>query len=355
LYYGIRLSVVILWLAGLVAGAWWSLRLARADALFRRSTPEAVAEVGKLAPGNSAYQSLRALQIEYANGDPTPLWRQMTERRPSDATFWILLGLREEVQGRFDEAEQTLLRAAAVNAQYEPRWTLANFYFRRGRVAEFRRWATAAMDRCTTIRGRSLNWGARIDDAPLEVPPALRGAYGEWLIETKRIDAAVAVAGGLRPIEDRASILSITDALIASRPADALLTWSKLGFTPSPDFQPLLGPRIRLAARGSRRNARCPHGRAFAAIVFDGTQTEISEILSRVFVVEPGVRYRWRWQSRTSAARGFAGFVWRVGETSAPISASDSWARWRVRSSRVQRANAPALGWIPAPSWFAAL
>jgi len=325
LYYWVRLFICIAWIAGCAAGIWWSLRLARADALFRRNTPEAVKEAVSLAPGNTTYRSLQALQIEYAGGDPSHVWEEMARRRPTDATYWILLGIRKESEGKLAEAERDLLRAAIVNTQYEPRWTLANFYFRRGLKPEFQQWAKAAMRRMYDDPRPLFELSGRLGDFSLEVPDTLRSAYAGWLIEKQKPVEAVRVAASLRPVEDRESILGITESLQAVNPEVAFSIWRKLNFTPSPDFQPLLGRGFdwRIAQVEGIRAA--PTEEPSLRIVFDGKEPESAEILSRVFLNQSTPGYHLRWESRTSATLGVPGVSWRIGSVSAPLKASDVW------------------------------
>lgn len=326
LYYLVRLVVSSIWLAGLAVAIFWSLRLARADALYRRATPESVSEAARLAPGNPEYQSLRALQVEYASGDASPLWREMTARRPTDSTYWTQLGLAAEAQNRMDDAEQLLLHAATVNQQYEPRWTLANFYFRRGRKPEFRRWSQLAMERMHDDPRLLFDLCWRFDDPPPSVPASLRSAYVAWLIETQRLDAASHAAEQLRPNEDREAILGASEALLASHPAAAFHIWSKLGFTPSPDFRPLLGRGFDWRIPAIPGVHATPTEEPSLRIQFDGKQAESAELLWRAYPVEPAARaYRVRWQMRTSEIRGESGITWRAADSSVPVTASDSW------------------------------
>ena len=58
-----------------------------------------------------------------------------------DANAWIGMGLEEELSGNFQAAERYLLHAAAISREYVPRWTLANYYFRRENATRFWPWA----------------------------------------------------------------------------------------------------------------------------------------------------------------------------------------------------------------------
>src|ERR1700733_3627454 len=124
-------SLGVLLLLPLIAAGWFSVRLARADAEFRRGTPESVARAMELAPSNSEYVLVRALQVEYDGGDSTRLLERAATLSPMNAAPRIRLGLAAEIRGDFAGAETWLTDAARVNHQFEPRWTLANFYFRR--------------------------------------------------------------------------------------------------------------------------------------------------------------------------------------------------------------------------------
>ena len=53
----------------------------------------------------------------------------------------IELALQDESEGNYSEAEKLLLGAFTVDRTYVPRWTLANFYFRRNNLPAFWTWA----------------------------------------------------------------------------------------------------------------------------------------------------------------------------------------------------------------------
>jgi len=54
-----------------------------------------------------------------------------------DAQADIGLGLQFEADGDFGRAEKKLLEAYEVDHTYLPRWSLANYYFRRDNIPAF--------------------------------------------------------------------------------------------------------------------------------------------------------------------------------------------------------------------------
>ena len=133
-------------LLALAVASWWSIRLARADAAFRNHTPEDVARATDLAPENGEYLAMLALQAEYSGQDSTPLLEEIAARNPRNSAPRIRLGLAAELRGDANEAERWLLEAFSVDRQFETRWTLANFYFRQNRSAEFWTWMRSALE-----------------------------------------------------------------------------------------------------------------------------------------------------------------------------------------------------------------
>jgi hypothetical protein len=127
-------------------GAWFSIQLARADAESRKGTAAGVARAVELAPLDTAYLSLQALQVEYAGGDADALLERIARITPDAAAPRIRLGLDAEARGDTASAERWLLDAARVDHQFEPRWTLANFYFRQQKTDAFWTWIRAALE-----------------------------------------------------------------------------------------------------------------------------------------------------------------------------------------------------------------
>ena len=142
MYYKITLILLI---AVLASAAWWSVQLARADAYFRQQTPDALERAITLTPQNTAYLAMRALQNEYEGQDSQEQLKRIVHLNPRLAAPRIRLGLAAELRGDGAEAERWLLEAAAVDRQFETRWTLANFYFRQDRDA-FWTWMQSALE-----------------------------------------------------------------------------------------------------------------------------------------------------------------------------------------------------------------
>ncbi len=126
-----------------LAACWYSVTLARAEALFRQSTPASVSAAISLIPYNPRYLvGLAALQPEHSSA----LLRRALALNECDARSWVQLGLDAEFQqGDLALAEQYYLRAAEVNHMFYPASNLANFYFRYQRRNEFFEWAHHAL------------------------------------------------------------------------------------------------------------------------------------------------------------------------------------------------------------------
>ena len=137
-----RLSALV----GLLAAGAWSFRVAVADHLARVSTSAALQQAIAWCPIQSQHYIRLAAIV--SDADPVgamQLLQRSVELNPLDSRTWIELGLRREINGDLAAAEYDLLHAAEIDRQYLPRWTLTNFYFRRGDVTHFWQWARKAV------------------------------------------------------------------------------------------------------------------------------------------------------------------------------------------------------------------
>jgi hypothetical protein len=172
----------VLSLLGLGTAAWYSVLLARADRDFRKGTPEAVERAIELTPANTTYLSLRSLEIEYDGGDARPLFQRMAVLNPYSSAPRIRLGLDAEVRGDVETAQRWLLDAARVDRQFEPAWTLANFYYRQEMPEGFWKWMQAALEVSYGDRRPAFDLSSRVALNPQEVLAGrFRSGAKSWL------------------------------------------------------------------------------------------------------------------------------------------------------------------------------
>src|ERR1700676_2135472 len=86
-------------LAALGIAVWYSIVLARADSYFRAATPESVARAVEIAPRNTEYLALRALQLDYDGEDSGALREKIAGLNPYSSAPRIRLGLAAEISG----------------------------------------------------------------------------------------------------------------------------------------------------------------------------------------------------------------------------------------------------------------
>src|SRR5262245_42949663 len=106
------------------------------------------------------YLSYWSLYLARA-GTPGP------ELDPENPDLFMQLGQQAENDGARAAAEQNLLRAAAISRLYQPRYLLAQFYFRHPSGDRFWTWSRAALDTAPGDAGviLQLAWHAHPDAA----------------------------------------------------------------------------------------------------------------------------------------------------------------------------------------------
>jgi tetratricopeptide (TPR) repeat protein len=148
---------------------------------------------------------------------PTYEPRVAVSRNPRLSSAWIQLGLDAEAEGNLADSETELLRAARVDRQYVPAWTLTNFYFRRGDSANFWPWARKAAAMTFDDYRPLLRLADVLEPSPLDIatrlggsPPLLR-AYMDVLIGAGRLDAAQEIASLLAARHDPSDQARLSD------------------------------------------------------------------------------------------------------------------------------------------------
>ena len=346
----------LLSILALTAAAWFSALLARADHVFRSGDPRQVARASALLPLDTEYLSLFALQTEYAGGDPRPLLQRMIELTPLASTPRIRLGLDAEARGDPAEAERWLLDAVRVDRQFEPAWTLANFYFRQQRLPEFWKWIRAALEVSYGDRTPAfeLCWNASDDPAAIlasAIPERheVIAAYVGYLLQQEKFPALKSAAMKLaqaRSAEDRPLLDQVSDALIQAHDYDAAAAiWATAGNALDANFAHaghgfdwrfIQSPGVTHVTLDSNDAHR---------IELNGQEPESVELLRRYVRLAPETSLTW--EARTSGFPQATGLSWNIGEASAPVAAGEDWKSgsldprgqrgWAILTLRYQR------------------
>jgi len=339
MYYTKPLPLLII--AVLAGAAWWSMELALADVYFRQETPQAVARAIELTPQNTTYLALDALQNEYEGKDSRIQWERIVHLTPRLAAPRIRLGLAAELRGDTAEAERWLLEAAAVDRQFETRWTLANFYFRQDRDA-FWTWMQAALDMSYGDRKPAFDlcWrkssnGAAILERAIPKRADVAAAYVWYLQGERRVEAlapaALYLASTNAPAGQEPLLTAVDTLLDAGMPRDASQVWVAAGHTaPIGIFNPHFEePRI-----GHGFDWRFARQEGITHVVLDaprghrvrlsGAQPESCELLRQVVGgLNLGASYHLRWQQRSDGLPAESGIEWRMAGRSAALSSGE--------------------------------
>jgi tetratricopeptide (TPR) repeat protein len=221
-FLAIALRTIIACVCGL--GIWCSWNLARADYLFRQDTAESIRSAIRLAPDNSEYFMRLALLDEEHDRE---LLETALRLNQYNAQAAVELGLRYEADGDYSRAETLLLHAFSVDHTYFPRWSLANFYLRRGDMPAFWTWTRRAAEMPAGDIGALFELCWRVSPNPEEIAgailndnPELTRQYLVFLRGKDQLHSAGVI--GLRlirtgaPETDRPLLLAVVNQLLAA-------------------------------------------------------------------------------------------------------------------------------------------
>jgi hypothetical protein len=322
-------------LIALAAAAWWSIRLARADAAFRRHTPQDVARAIELEPENGEYLAALALQAEYSLQDSTPLLEEIARLNPRASASRIRLGLAAELRGDASQAERWLKDAYSVDRQFETRWTLANFYFRQNKPDEFWSWMRSALEMSygDRVAAFDLCWQASSDAGEIieRAIPDRRQVVASYLAYVLSHNHPTAIAGAamklakIRTMDDLPLLYSATDAVLDADLWQALGNARPSGIT-HPNFEePRIGHGfdwVFVEAPGVAHQSFEGH-----RIRFSGQQPQSCELLRQVLGgLRPGAAYTLHWETRTQGIASPTGLVWQITNRTGEIATSDDWS-----------------------------
>ncbi|HTQ54353.1 MAG TPA: hypothetical protein VMI94_07825 [Bryobacteraceae bacterium] len=337
----IRPAFLACLVAAFAAGGYWSLRLAWADWLSRSGDPAAVARAVDLSADNADFRIRLAYVLDREGDDPGPALVTASILNPRDAGVWMRLGMNAEMHGDYAAAERYLLAAVQVSRRFEPRWTLANFYFRRRDEHRFWPWIRESLlvgnNDLTPVF--TLCWAMRPDAALIlgqAIPdrrPVLN-AYLWFLLRQRRIEGSTPVARRLAAVstaEDRAVLVAWSDQALAwGDPAAAMEIWNALCARRILPYPPLDPGRGLLLTDGSFQTEPAGggfgwrlepvtginSGRSATArylwFSLSGIQPARCEPLSQYVPVVPGRHYRLSFRYRTSDLPKDSGLSWQV-------------------------------------------
>ena len=336
--------ISLLAVALLGSACFWTLRLGYADRLFYTGSLEGVKRAAELVPDNGRYLARWAAMLDQSENDRRASLAALAAAvacNPRDASSWIELGLRAEMDGDFAKAESNLLEAARVDKQYGPQWALVNFYFRRNDAEKFWVWAreAAAMSFGDATPLYRLCWRFVKDPAVIlnraipDQPQSLL-RYLEFLLADDLLDALEPVG---QRVAERASqhdlpvLFASCDRLLgARRLPGALRIWNALcqrGLVPYQALEPekglsLTNPDFAAlpVSHGFDWRLHNPQGVSWSRgesppllrITFSGKQPESCEILGQLVPVLPGKQYGLGFRYRTFGIAPDTGLRWRV-------------------------------------------
>ena len=336
----------------LALASYWTIRQAVADQLFRANSLQAAVRSTQLDPNNARYFTSLAEHQEAEEIDPKPALAAASRLNPLDSSVWIRRGLRAEFEGDFARAENFLLEAARVDKLFDPRATLANYYFRRNNPEQFWRWMRAALaihygdltslfrlcwrvsDDPEIIRSRALPQGREV----------LRG-YLRFLLDEDRLDAAEPIARELASAaaaDDAAVLLDFIDRCLAppARASSAVTAWNSLCARNIVPFSSIASDHLvtnddfRVAPTARGFDWRVPQGPDISAqpisprglrIDLSGKQPEQCELLAQLVPLPPGKTCRLRFNYQTSGFPAESGLRWSILSATSPFLSSDDW------------------------------
>jgi tetratricopeptide (TPR) repeat protein len=350
-------------LAGLVAAGAWSIRTGWADYRMRQETVGGTERAIALMPDQAEYYARLAwLVSDYDPQRAKDALRRAVALNPWDANSWIELGQRAEAEGDATTSRQCLLRAAEVDHQFLPRWTLANYYFRRDDVPMFWFWAKQAAPLMSGDGWPMFRLCARMEEDGKLIDrlgirnPNLRASYLTYLMKQNRVDLIGPAVHRLleqNRQEDVPLLLWACEGLMGAKRVDeGAEVWNGLADAGRVPFRTPAGEGEQLVANDSFRAMPASNGfdwrlpavdgisaslegesRGGLRVTFSGREPEDCEVLAQLVPLPRKQRYELKFDYRTRGIANGAGLEWRItdamsgtvlGESSSLASETDA-------------------------------
>jgi tetratricopeptide (TPR) repeat protein len=107
----------------------------------------AAMRVCSLDPSNAECAARLAIMAEQYGATSNKLWGKALQLNPYDSSLMTQAALAYETSGDASRAERTYLEAARLSQTWLPRWSLANYYYRRNSPRDVAKWARLALER----------------------------------------------------------------------------------------------------------------------------------------------------------------------------------------------------------------
>jgi hypothetical protein len=311
-------------------GIWSSFNIARADYFFQKDTDRSIRSAIRFVPDGWPYD-MRLAQFDQVGAKK--LLETSLRINPYDAQANIELGLQYEAEGDFSQAEKHLLAAYSIDHTYLPRWSLANYYFRRDNITEFWSWARSAAAMPSDDIGALLElcWRVAPDSETVTASilndrPEFLRQYTNFLIGKGQLRASAKVASHLLQAGDSASdlsvLLAVVNRLIASGDSfDAVRLWHLLEArnwvtvdSTIPNNASFLRAPIQVGFDWSIPEYQGLHswpGPSGLETEFTGSEPEDCVIAEQTVVLKPG-DYAMTFGYRTSEIAEGTGVRWQI-------------------------------------------
>lgn len=308
-------------------GIYWAGRLAWADRLSRSASLSDRLDAVRLFPSATLYSRL-AEKREESGGNSVSDLQQAVSLESENAAWRIRLGLRAELAGDYPLAEFHLRKAADLSRLYQPRYLLAEYYFRRQNADLFHKWAREAFATAYAGIGPLLDlcWRMQPDGESLvrQAPsgrPEIGAQFLQFLAQHHQARAARSLArtlAGEARREDLPSLLQYGDECLNRGDVVAAMDiWNALcarKLLPDEGLDPSHGISLTNAAFSHTpagtgfdwRLERAPwvrfaSGNGGIRVTFSGNQPERCRVAAQFVPLVPGTRYRLQLQPEAAA------------------------------------------------------
>ncbi len=278
-------------------------------------------------------------------------WIPPVDSTTYDSARWIDSGLENERSGNLAAAERDLIRAAQVDRLFQPRWTLAGFYFRRQNAGQFWIYALQALAVGQRDLGAlfDLCWQTSSDPEEIwtRVMPDRKATWNEYLfylMTTGKWPAAASTALRIASIADSADktpLMNYCDlALEHGDRAGSSAVWKSLGQRGLLPFSPghlLTNGDFRTVPSGRGFDWRIPANSGVSVSIRNGEATyslsgfesERLTLLQQPLALDPEKTYRLEFDYKAGGASMANGLHWAADATQSEGLSAQEWTRGR--------------------------